>query len=165
MASSRLRRFALAVLVVLPIAGCVSTQDALPPQVRLADISFQDASLFEQRLRIDLRLGNPNDITLPIDGLTFKLELNDVVLSEGFSNESVDIPRLSEAKVPVTASTTLLDIVRQILALRQQRNSVTYRISGLVYLSGLTRRSVPYEKSGKLELLPSTSTTNTLVPR
>jgi LEA14-like dessication related protein len=145
------------------LAGCATGDPLLPPQVRLADIAFQEAGLLEQRFQVDLTLGNPNDVSLAIDGLTFKLEVNEVALAEGLSDYSVTIPRLGEAKVPVTTTTSVFDVVRQVLAL-QGRETVAYRITGLVYLDGFARRAVPYEMSGELQLRPVDPGADTLVP-
>jgi len=55
----------------LLLAACGSAGDPVPPLVRLADLRLMESSVFEQRFEIDLRIGNPNDFALPIDGLTF----------------------------------------------------------------------------------------------
>ena len=57
--------------------------------------------------------------------------------------------------MPVTASTTLLHMVQQAMRLGE-RADLEYRLSGDVFLAGLTRRTVPYERSGRLQLLPET---------
>lgn len=149
--------------VVAVLAACAALRDAEPPQVRLADLRLLQSGLFEQRLQVDLRVGNPNDFDLPLDGLTFELTLNDEPFAQGFTNEAVTIPRLGEATVPVVASTTLLDLVQQALVFGK-RGDLSYRIEGVAYLQGPTRRSLPYERSGRLRLLPDTGPGDTLVP-
>jgi len=69
----------------------------------------------------------------------------------GFSDQSVTIPRLGEGKVSVAASTTLLDVVRQMMLLAQS-GDLSYRLTGLAYLDSLARRSVPYESQGTFHL-------------
>jgi len=148
----RIREFAvIAALVVL--TGCAGLDDTKPPQVALSDMRMLQGTLFEQRFELDLRIRNPNDFDLPIDGLTFALELNGSAFADGVSNERVTVPRLGEAVVPVTASTTLVNMVQQAMRLGQ-RADLDYRLSGDVYLAGLARRAVPYERSGRLQLLP-----------
>jgi len=122
-----------------------------------------DGTLFEQRMLLKLRLGNPNDTELALDGLTFTLEVNGEVLSEGYSNSMVTIPRLSEAMVSVLATTTLLDMVRQALALGDAE-TITYRMTGDIYLRGFARRSVAYEKKGTLRLVPESGGRPFLTP-
>jgi LEA14-like dessication related protein len=166
------RRLALGLLIVvtaaLPVLGCASTGDAVPPRVRLADMKFVRSGLFVQQIGLDLLVGNPNNFDIAIEGLTFELEINGRAFADGFSNQALTIPRLSEATVPVTASTTLLDLVQQALILGD-KGDLSYRISGVTYLGGLHKRSLPYERAGKLRLLPEregqdTEGQDTLVP-
>jgi len=142
----------------LLLAACGVTGDPVPPQVRLADLRLLDAGLFEQRFELDLRVGNPNDFALPLDGLTFDLEVNGEAFARGFSDRRVTIPRLGVGLVSVTASTTLIDMVRQMMLLAQ-RGDLSYRLTGLAYLDSLTRRTVPYESEGTFRLRPPAADT------
>ncbi len=135
------------------LAAC-GTTDAVPPQVRLVDLRLLESSAFEQRFEVDLRIGNPNDVDLPLDGLTFDLEVNGESFASGFSDRRVTIPRLSEELVSVSASTTLLAMVRQMLLLAE-RGEIAYRLRGLAYLDSLQRRSLPYESEGSFSLRPA----------
>jgi LEA14-like dessication related protein len=144
----------IGLLIVLALSACAPIEQAQPPQVSLADIKLLPGGLFEQKFLLELVLTNPNNFDLPLEGLTFKLALNDQPFAQGVSNASVTVPRLGEARVPVTASTTILDVMQQVLALGQ-KGDLTYRLEGLAYIQGLTSRSVPYERSGKLQLLPA----------
>jgi LEA14-like dessication related protein len=73
----RLAHALIGLSALLVLGACARLGEAEPPQVRLADIRLLEGGLLEQRFRVDLRLGNPNDFDLPLDGLTFELELND----------------------------------------------------------------------------------------
>ena len=139
---------------LLALGACTRLGGAEPLQVHLADIRLLPGGLFEQRFQVDLRFGNPNDFDLALDGLTFELELNDVPFARGLSNEAVTVPRLGEARLRVVASTTLIDLVQQVLILGQ-RDALSYRIEGVVYLRGAGARKLPYETSGRLQLLPA----------
>ncbi len=143
-------RWAAAALMLL-LAAC-SGGDPLPPQVRVVDLELLESTLFEQRFRIDLRIGNPNDFDLPLDGLTFDLEVNGADFARGFTNERVTIPRLGEGRLSVVASTTLVEVVRQ-MRLLAERGDLTYRLHGTAYLDSFARRRAPYESSGSFRLL------------
>jgi len=150
-----MKRFlsSIGVGLVLVLAACAPIDKAEPPEVSLADIKLLPGGLFEQKFQLELRVTNPNNFDLPLEGLSFKLALNDKPFAQGVSNESVTVPRLGEARIPVVASTTVLDIMQQVLSLGR-RADLTYRLEGMAHLKGLTRRSVPYERDGKLQLLP-----------
>lgn len=140
-----------AAVLLLGLAAC-SGAEPVPPQVRVVDLRLLESSVFEQRFEIDLRIGNPNDFDLPLDGLTFDLEVNGEDFARGFSNQRVTVPRLSEERISVTASTTLIELVRQ-MQLLAERGDLTYRISGIAYLESFARRDAPYETEGTFRLL------------
>ena len=156
-------RASAGLLAVLMVAACVQIGETRSPQVHVVDIRLLQSGLLEQRFRVDLRIGNPNDFDLPLDGLTFELDLNGRHFADGFTNQSVTVPRLGEARVSVDASTTLIDMMEQALLLGE-RAELSYRIEGVVYLRGLARRQVPYERGGRLRLLPERPGERTLVP-
>lgn len=136
---------------VLLLSAC-SVAEPEPPQVRVADLRLLDSTVFEQRFEINLTIGNPNDFALPLDGLTFDLEVNGETFARGFSNQRVTIPRLGEGRVSVAASTTLIEVMRQ-MQLFAAYGDLTYRLSGVAYLDSLQRRRVPYESEGSFRLL------------
>ncbi|GAB4224929.1 MAG: hypothetical protein Tsb0032_30370 [Kiloniellaceae bacterium] len=144
-------RGAAAAGLLLALAAC-STGDPVAPQVRMVDLRLLEGGVFEQRFQIDLRIGNPNDFDLPLDGLTFDLDVNGENFARGFSNERVTVPRLGEETISVVASTTLLDLVQQ-MRLLAQRGDLSYRLHGTAYLNSLARRSAPYESEGTFRLL------------
>jgi LEA14-like dessication related protein len=150
-------------LALLVLAACTQIGETRAPQVHVVDIRLLPGGLLEQRFQVDLRIGNPNDFDLPLDGLTFELDLNGRHFAEGFTNQAVTVPRLGEARVSLAASTTLLDMMAQVLILGESAE-LSYRIAGVVYLRGMARRRVSYERSGSLRLLPEGQGDSTLVP-
>ncbi len=134
-----------------------------PPSVRLADLRLLGGSLLVQDLEVDLRLGNPNNSDLPLEGLQFELEVNGRPLAEGYSNEAVLLPRLAEVTVPVRASVTLLDLMRQIMALGEDER-LAYRLSGKAFIAGFPGRGIPFAVEGDLGLAPDEGGGTDLVP-
>ncbi len=140
-----------AAAVLLALAAC-SAGDPVSPQVSMVDLRLLESGVFEQRFQIDLRIGNPNDFDLPLDGLTFDLEVNGEDFARGFSNERVTVPRLGEETVSVIATTTLIDLVQQ-MQLLARRGDLSYRLHGTAYLNSFARRTAPYESEGTFRLL------------
>ena len=159
---SRFRAFAV-LLALIALTACTQIGETRAPQVHVVDIRLLPGGLLEQRFQVDLRIGNPNDFDLPLDGLTFELDLNGRHFAEGFTNRAVTVPRLGEARVSVAASTTLLDMMAQALILGE-RAELSYRIAGVIYLRGMARRQVPYERGGSMRLVPEGPGESTLVP-
>ena len=156
-------RLLAALALAVGLAGCASPDKAVGPEVHLVNLKPVSAGLLEQRFEADLRIVNPNDFDIDLDGLTFDLDVNDTDFASGVSNETLTIPRLGEARLSVQASTSLLGLFQQFMTLAD-RGSLTYEISGRAYLNNFPKRSVTYRSGGKLDLLPGADRERTLVP-
>lgn len=135
-AKRRVRAAALLALVAL--AGCASMAHREPIEVHVVRITPLPSTAFEHRLRVDLRLRNPNERAYQIDGIRFVLDVNGRRLASGMASESAALPRLGETILPVTTTTTLLDLVNQIVAFgRQEQPRFEYALRGKLFLKGM----------------------------
>ena len=85
--------------------------------------------LFEQELRVDLRLRNPNDFAIGIERVRFALEVNDKTFANGRTNQAFELPALGEAVVPVTVSVPTNDLIDRLMEVGSERR-LEYRLSG-----------------------------------
>jgi LEA14-like dessication related protein len=127
------------------------TSDVEPPEVSLVGLGFGRAGLFEQELRLDLRLRNPNDFDIGVDSLRFALEVNDEDFAYGRTTQELDLPALGETVVPVMVNVPTSDLLERVLALGSERR-IDYRLKGEAELDNLFFRRVPFEREGKLAL-------------
>jgi LEA14-like dessication related protein len=142
----------LAVLSCLPLCGCAGLfGETLPPDVSLAGLGFGEPGLFEQQLRIDLRVRNPNNFDLAIDRVTFDLEVNDKPFAHGRSTEALDLPAQGETTVPVMVTVPTTDLLDRLLALGVERR-LDYRLTGEAKLASLLFGTIPFQREGKLAL-------------
>ena len=134
------------------LAGCASLLgDVEPPEVSLAGLAFDQPGLFEQRLRLDVRLRNPNDFQLDVERLLFDLEVNDRELGRGWTTASFAVPAFGEAVVPVTIVVPTSDLIQGIIALGTTQR-LDYRLKGEAKLTNATLRTVPFEQDGNFAL-------------
>ncbi len=161
--SSRARATAVLFILVV-IAGCARFGDAIPPQVRLADLRPLSGGLLEQRFRLDLRVTNPNDFALDIRAVSVDLDLNGQPFASGLSNQATTVPALGNVVVPVELSSGILDVVRQLLGMSQS-TEFSYHMKGTAYLGGIGRDDVPFEQSGSLGLGSSGGGLDSYTPR
>jgi LEA14-like dessication related protein len=134
-------------LVLLFVTGCASWFiKSEPPDVLVTNITPLDATPFEQRLQVDLRIRNPNDFDLVVTGIDFTLNVNGKRLARGLGNKEFTIPRLSDAVVPVQTSTSTFDIVRQVMSFSQKQH-LSYNISGFLYSK---EGRLPFDNAGVL---------------
>ena len=144
--------------LALLVSGCATLMlDAEPPEVLVTNITPLEATLFEQQLKVDIRVRNPNPFELNVTGLDFTLNLNGKRLARGLANRAVTIPRLGDAIVSVNTTTSTLEVMRQLLSLHKQQD-MKYHITGVLHLDG-TR--LPFDTEGVIfdaSQLPSSTT-------
>ncbi len=159
-----LRGTALVVALLLigaALGGCATLGvGGEPIEVQLVSLTPLPSTAFEHRLRVDLRLRNPNNHAYQIEGLRFVLDVNGRRLASGVSSESATLPRLGEVVVPVTTTTSLFDVVNQILAFgQQQQPQFSYELRGKVFLKN-SWGGLDFERKGnEVDLLPRPATT------
>lgn len=144
----------LAILALATLAACA----AIPTNLKTPDISFVgiralEASLFEQKLEVRLRVQNPNTIELPVNGLDVDVELAGEPFASGISARQFVVPALGEAEfdmlVTANAASALLKIAGTD---RKSREAVEYRLRGKLRTKVGMLRSIPFEESGTLPL-------------
>jgi len=142
----------LLALATVPLLGCALFGPSLePPEVLLIGLEplpGAEGGTLEQRFQVQLRILNPNDRSLEIDGVDFTLNVNGRRLARGLGDRHVTVPRLGEGVVHVTASTTLVDWVRQLVGLTTA-TSLRYEIHGRVFLAG-SFRGLAFSSAGEI---------------
>ena len=133
-------------------AGCASVQPLETPQLKVTSFEVlehrQDS--LEQRFAVGLRVINPNNRDISVDGLDFSLDLNGRRLASGVSDRGFELPRLGEAETTVVVTTSLFDVLGQALRIGKQADQpMEYRLRGRLHLGGLLRPSIPFDHSGQ----------------
>lgn len=148
-------RAAVPVLAALVLGGCAGLGATLQtPKLSLVGIQMQDATFFEQRMLVRLRVQNPNDRVLPVKGLTVDFELAGVPFAEGVSARAFDVPALGEAEFDMLVTANAATALVEIFGKDGKRSSkeLDYRISGKLSTSIGLLKSVPFDERGKVSL-------------
>jgi LEA14-like dessication related protein len=122
-----------------------------PPEVSLAGLAFDRPGLFEQRLRVDVRLRNPNDFALDVERVLFDLEVNDQGLGKAWTTDAFGVPAFGEAVVPVTIVVPTSDLIERIMDFSLTQR-LDYRLKGEVKLNNMAFGTLPFEQSGNFAL-------------
>jgi LEA14-like dessication related protein len=133
------------------LAGCATVQSPLEaPHVSLTDMRIIDATLFEQRYALKIRVQNPNPVALPIEGMEFRLDINDVELGRGVSDKAVTVPAYGEEVFEINLVSNFARIVNQIRALEGgQGNSLRYRLAGGISVANRIGK-LPFDYHGEI---------------
>jgi len=149
---SQLARLAV-VLALFAVAGCASIASLQAPEVQVTSLQMLDPEpgSLEQRFAIGLRLINPNNRAIAVEGLDFELDLNNLRLARGVTSSAFDLPRLGEAETVVVVTTSLFDVLRQAMDLAGRRDAtMDYRLRGRLHLGSGFVRTLPFDHQGKL---------------
>jgi LEA14-like dessication related protein len=136
-----------AALAVLCLSGCSLLVPKLEkPTLSVVNVQMLKSDLWHQELRVRLRVQNPNDRNLPIEGLTYELDLDGQEFAHGMSGESFVVPSLGEAEFDMSVSANMASLLIKLLG--QQNNQVDYRIKGRISLSSGLLRSINFDDHG-----------------
>ncbi len=134
---------------VLLLAGCAGLGELKKPQVGLAGLALDEIGLFEQRFLVTLRVTNPNDSSVTVDGVEFDLALNGEHFASGVGHDKVTLPRMGEALVKLQVRTNLSSLWRQIRALQSLNKPLAYRMTGKLHAPWVPG-GIPFDRKGEL---------------
>jgi len=96
----------LFLLLALLIGACARLPTE-PPHLSVVSLEPEEMTLLEQNFRIRIRIQNPNDAEIRVNGLSYELELNDRPLLSGVSSSAFVVPRYGEAVTEVSGVSTI----------------------------------------------------------
>jgi len=121
------------------------------PDVELEHVELIRARLLEQEFRLHCRIDNPNDFSLPVRGLAYKVHLNDIRLAHGESSVWFTVPAHGQERFSVPVHSNLWRHMKYIVRLLEKPDRpIRYRLEGEVKTGLLFGRSVAIERSGEV---------------
>lgn len=144
-------RFAGVALGALWLAGCSMLPKFETPKLSVVGIEMQSADIFSQRLKVRMRVLNPNSRELPVKGIRYRIEVNDSELGQGLTNTPFVVPALGEAEFDVQVTANMAGMLVKLLS-RRKSEALDYRLVGEVALSSGFLRRIPFDERGSVKL-------------
>ena len=146
-------RSILPALVTLALAGCA----ALPTNLKTPEVSFVglraiEASVFEQRLEVRMKVHNPNDIELPVNGLDVAIELAEEPFAHGVSAREFVVPARGEAEFDMLVTANAAAALLKIVGADSKSDSIDYKVKGKLSTKIGLLRTIPFNESGTLPI-------------
>lgn len=122
--------------------------NAKAPKVSVAEINVKSLGMYEQVFDVGLRVNNPNDFDIDIEGLELKLEINGREFATGMAHTHTRVPAFSSAVVHVDTTTDSNKLLQQIKTLPEiLKDGVPYRIRGRIKVDRAADW-LPFDRSG-----------------
>lgn len=135
----------------LALAGCAGVPRNLEaPEVSFVGIQAIEASFFEQRLEVRMRVNNPNTIALPVNGLEVDVVLADEPFAHGVSAREFVVPAQGEAEFDMIVTANAANAILKIIGGDRHQKEIGYRLKGKLSTRLGLLRTIPFEESGSL---------------
>ena len=140
---------------MLALSGCALLVPKLEkPQLSIVNVELLKSDLWEQQLKVRMRVQNPNDRSLPIKGLSYMLEVAGQEFARGASGASFVVPARGEAEFDMNVMANMAGTLLKLLSRSAETpdHRVDYHLTGKVSLSEGLLRSLPFEERGSFKL-------------
>lgn len=146
------RRRLLALLPAGLLAACAGSFGPPPPRVRIVDLRPLDATMFEQRWEVLLRVEEQAGTGLQVDAMTAAIEMNGREFGTGRIDRPFLLPARGEQQLSMPLRGSGPGLVDQ-LATIGRRGELKWRIEGVFLSAG---RQIPYQDEGTVFSLRDT---------
>jgi LEA14-like dessication related protein len=137
----------LILLLALGLSGCSLFVPRLErPTLSVVGVQLLKSDLWHQELKVRMRVQNPNDRALPVEGIIYQLEVEGQELAHGMSGDSFVVPARGEAEFDMSVSASMANMIFKLL--NHSTNQVQYRIYGKISLSAGLLRSINFYDHG-----------------
>lgn len=143
---------ALALTLAGTVVGCaVLGTHWQAPTLTVENIQIGHMDLWQQHLQVRMSVHNPNDRELPVQGLSYTLDVDGEQCAHGESAASFVVPARGDAEFDMNVTANAAAALLRMVA-HGNAGPVEYRIRGKVELSSGLLRSVPFDQHGQLQL-------------
>jgi LEA14-like dessication related protein len=141
----------LAAAAALALLAACSVLRLEPPRLQVMEVSLLRGDLLRQQLRVKMRVHNPNDVELPVRGITYEVQLAGETFANGESSRDFLVPALGSSEFDLDVTANAAAAVLRMLGSREQGDPA-YRVLGKVRLAKGMIKTIPFDHSGTLKL-------------
>ncbi|HET8691376.1 MAG TPA: LEA type 2 family protein [Steroidobacteraceae bacterium] len=144
------KALAPACAALLALAGCASLPTNLEtPEVSFVGVQAAQASVFEQKLTVRLKVRNPNSIELPVNGLDVDMEVAGEPFAHGVSARQFVVPAGGEAEFDMNVTANAMNALLRIAG-EGKSGEIEYRLKGKLSTKVGMLRTIPFDERGRV---------------
>lgn len=123
------------------------------PTLTVVGVRMVHGDLLQQTFRVTLKIYNPNDRVIPIQGVSAELRVGGEVFASGASTDPIVLPALGDTQFDMTITAELaLGIMKLSKQLSNHADSIDYELTGAVRLKSRWIKNLPFHQTGALSL-------------
>jgi len=147
----------LVMFLFLAAFSSCSTINAVPPEVNLMRVDVQDVTLSHVNLLADLRVFNPNEKALTVQGVDYTLHLEGIKVFSGKSSLSQIIAPQEYGHLTLRLSSAYWDII-QLFNKLPNKSDVAFAMKGSIRVgeNSLFAKRFSFDKKGIIPLQKAT---------
>jgi LEA14-like dessication related protein len=144
------RLLAAGLLGTLLLGACSLVPKFEKPTLELVSLKLADGNLLSQRFNARLKVLNPNDRALPVNGLHYTVEIDGKAFGKGESTRAFTVPARGEAEFDMTLEANLAGALAAVLSRRERAKGreLEYRLKGTVSIDLPLMRSLDFDQVG-----------------
>lgn len=140
----------LALLIpALAAAACATSRGIEKPEVSLTRVDTEKVGIFEQQLDVGMRIHNPNDFPLEVQGIRFDIEIDGEPVAKGQDDTRFTVPADGEREVDVKARAQSVAMLQQLV---DTDGDFTYSVDGKLLLHNEEANQVGFTNKTRLDL-------------
>ena len=143
-------------VLMLVLSGCslltADYKNLKEPKVALAGLNIKDLNPLRPSFLVRLKLDNPNDLDVSMDGADVALALNGQPVAQGISRSPLTLKKLGSSEMDVEVTANTLNAIQQLFLLQSKPN-LDYQVSGHLHLLNWlgSLGQLPFNFSGSMD--------------
>lgn len=126
----------LLILLLLTLFACTNLYHRLePPKIHIVKVEIKEVKPLESIYNMQLRVLNPNDISILVKGINCDLKINDNQFATGVSNAPTEIPAFGNSVLNLDVYSSALNFIRNLIAL-PGKETIKITFKGKLKLEG-----------------------------
>lgn len=153
-------RIPTVILSLALLSSCAGTGSIIEtPGVSLTNVELTDASFKRQTFLLRFNVANPNMFPLPVEGVEYRVLLNDEQFAAGKTQGSFTIPAGGEDSFAISIELDVFKSTAHLASLLRGglRENIAYELSGSLALDLPMIRPVPFSGRGVVNLTRTAS--------
>ncbi len=141
------------IFLLFLLGGCSTwvSSNYQDPDVELLNVEVVEAKLLEQQFRLNFRVTNPNDRSLPIRGIDYSLQLNDFKLADSEYESFFVVPAYGSKTIKVPLHTNLWRHMRDLIKLLEKPDQpIRYQLQATIKTGLFQGRRVHLLRNGEI---------------